>query len=80
MPEIWPYSMQNRKYYDSNKYYRQERRVKMKLNKTCKICGETLSTRKFYHDENSPDGYEDFCKKCKRFLVILIKNTCYIIL
>ena len=40
----------------------------LKLNKTCKICGETLSTRKFYHDENSPDGYEDFCKKCKRLV------------
>ena len=40
----------------------------LKLNKTCKICGETLPIRKFYQDENSPDGYEDFCKKCKRLV------------
>lgn len=40
----------------------------VKLNKTCKTCGETLEISKFFTSENTEDGFEDNCKDCKRII------------
>ena len=40
----------------------------VKLNKTCKTCGKTLKIDKFFKSENSPDGYEDNCRDCKKLI------------
>ena len=40
----------------------------VKLNKTCKTCGKTLKIDKFFKSENSPDGYEDNCRNCKKLI------------
>ena len=41
----------------------------VKLNKTCKTCGETLEISKFFTSDNSEDGFEDNCKECKRLII-----------
>lgn len=44
------------------------------LSKTCETCGETLEISNFYTSENSDDGYENNCKKCKK----LIKSAVFL--
>ena len=39
-----------------------------RLNKTCSICEKTLPTSKFYRSKNTNDGFEDYCKNCKRYV------------
>ena len=40
-----------------------------KLYKTCKQCGEThLKNTGFFKSESSPDGFEDYCKDCKKLI------------
>lgn len=40
----------------------------VKLNKTCKTCGETLEISKFFSSTTTEDGFEDNCKDCKRLI------------
>ena len=40
----------------------------VKLNKTCKTCGETLEISKFFTSATTEDGFEDNCKDCKRLI------------
>ena len=40
----------------------------VKLNKTCKTCGETLEISKFFTSKTTEDGFEDNCKDCKRLI------------
>ena len=40
----------------------------VKLSKTCKKCGKTLEISKFFTSENSADGFEDYCKDCKKMI------------
>ena len=39
-----------------------------KLNKQCSICKKTLPTSKFYTSNKTDDGFEDYCKKCKKLV------------
>ena len=43
-----------------------EKEEQKKLNKTCSICKKTLPISKFYKSKKTSDGFEDYCKKCKR--------------
>ena len=42
--------------------------ISVKLNKTCNKCGETLEISKFFPSEASQDGFEDYCKDCKKLI------------
>ena len=37
-----------------------------KLSKTCSVCGKTFSISHFHKSKKSQDGYEDYCKSCKK--------------
>ena len=39
-----------------------------KLNKKCSVCKKTLSTSKFYKSKKTDDGFEDYCKSCKKYV------------
>ena len=39
-----------------------------KLNKKCSICKKTLPSSKFYTSDKTDDGFEDYCRKCKKLI------------
>jgi len=39
-----------------------------KLNKRCNICKKTLPSSKFYKSKKTKDGFEDYCKSCKKYV------------
>lgn len=38
------------------------------LNKVCKKCGETLEISKFFTSDKTEDGFEEYCKDCKKLV------------
>ncbi|KKN03457.1 hypothetical protein LCGC14_1107430 [marine sediment metagenome] len=46
------------------------------MTKCCRKCGETKSLSAFSKDKNRKDGYNCWCKDCRKNYVILWTNSC----